>query len=142
MPERTNGAALKAARPFGVSWVRIPVPPLHSSDTMAWELQSRAARHDRPPSGWPSIAAAVAAVVPPLALLLIMVTNIDPSVPAVPFYAAGTAIEIAAAGLAVWGIVRATRGAGLLWLAILSLILAVPGAAFFGLGTAISYGFS
>src|ERR687896_256948 len=27
MPERTNGAALKAARPFGVSWVRIPVPP-------------------------------------------------------------------------------------------------------------------
>jgi hypothetical protein len=108
---------------------------------MAWDLQTRSARHDRPPSGWPSIVAAVAVALPPLALVLIMLTDLDPSVPAIPFYAGGAAIEVAAAGLAVWGIVRATRGAGLLWLATLSLALAVPGTIFFGLGTAISFGF-
>jgi hypothetical protein len=108
---------------------------------MTWELQSRAARHDRAPSGWPSIAAAVAVALPPLALLLIMVTELHGSVPAVPFYAAGAAVEAAAGVLAVWGVVRATRGAGLLWLAIPAVVLAPLGMIFFGLGTAIAYGF-
>jgi hypothetical protein len=108
---------------------------------MAWELQTRAARHDRPPSGWPSIAAAVATAVPPVALLLIMVTDLHKAVPAVPFYAAGAVIEVGAGILAIWGVVRATRGAGLLWLAVAALVLAPLGVIFFGLGTAIAYGF-
>jgi hypothetical protein len=108
---------------------------------MASELQSRAARHDRPPSGWPTIAAAVAAMIPPVALLVIMVTDVHKAVPAVPFYAAGAVVEAGAGALAVWGILRATRGAGLLWLAIVALVLAPLGMIFFGLGTAIAYGF-
>jgi hypothetical protein len=87
------------------------------------------------------VAAAALAVLPPLALALVVSLKLD-RVPPVPFFVGGAVLEVVAMALAVWGIVRASRGGGLLWLAVVSLIVAVPAATFFGLGVAFSFGYT
>jgi hypothetical protein len=87
------------------------------------------------------VVAFVLVAIPPLALLLIDLLELD-RVPAVPFFVGATILEAVAGGLAIWGIVRSARGARLLWLAIAALVLAIAGVAFFALGVAFSIGYS
>lgn len=101
----------------------------------------RSERHQRGGRNWPALVAAVVVALPPLALAAIVSLELD-QVPAVPFYAGGVALESVGGLLAIWGIVRAAGGRGLLWLAIAAAILAFPIALFFGLGAAFSFGYS
>jgi hypothetical protein len=141
MPERTNGAALKAAGPLAGLLGSNPSPPAPlSSRPMEWEMgEGRSARHERGRRNWPAIVAAALVVLPWVALAVVVLLELD-AVPALPFFAICAGAEVLAGALAVWGIARASGGSGLLWLAVVSAVLALPGAMFFGLGTAFNVG--
>jgi hypothetical protein len=132
---------LKAARPLAGLLGSNPSPPAPlSSRPMGWETgESRSARHQRRRRNWPAIVAAALIALPWVALTVVVLLELD-AVPALPFYAISAGAEVLAGVFAVWGIGRASGGAGLLWLAVTSAVLALPGAMFFGLGAAFSVG--
>jgi hypothetical protein len=110
---------------------------------MGWEAgEGRSARHQRGRRNWPAIVAAALVVLPWVALASVVLLELD-AVPALPFFAICAGAEILAGVFAVWGIARASGSGGrLLWLAVISAVLALPGAMFFGLGAAFNVGTS
>jgi hypothetical protein len=107
---------------------------------MGWETgEGRSARHQRGRRNWPAILAAVLVVLPWVTLAVVVLLELE-AVPALLFYAICTGLEVLAGAFAIWGVARASGGARLLWLAVTSAVLALPGAMFFGLGAAFSVG--
>jgi hypothetical protein len=141
MPEWTNGAALKAARPLAGLLGSNPSPPAPlSSRPMGWETgEGRSARHQRGRRNWPAVVAAALVLIPWVALAVVVLLELE-AVPALLFFAICAGAEVLAGVLAVWGIARASSEGRLLWIAVLSAVLALPGAMFFALGAAFNVG--